>query len=498
MKKHQFKKTSIVLLSALILTVVSCIDGYKDDITWSSGVENATLESPAADKIAIAPSADGSTLTISWPVVPGAGGYQFSLYIMDDPENPVLVGEENQIVDGTSVKREMQEDTYYRIVIKTLGNPKYNNQEAAAATDIAWNNMLPVTATIPSGTNLTEYFTTNPIPASTTELCYVLEPDGAYTMTGNISQGLTSVTIRGDKVKHPKVIMTNGSFINDGAGFNLKFIDIDYSSFAGAASNAIILMNENLNPSVTLSESGYLVIPTTSPIAIQSCKITGLKYYLFFDNNKKYAIGTFLIKDCIIGQNTNSFGNATIRFQSGMVKDFTITKSTWYNEVTAHSSNRICQISSGNATSVRPATETWASGNLTITNTTFWQVSKGAQSYNSNGAFGTATDIITIQNCLIVDSGEGGKAAGDNGFIRRFRRGNNTAIFKGGNNSYWFDGQFPLGEVNSEGNTTGRDNSGVYTSTNPQLTYLGNGEFQLLGAEQIAKRIGDPRWLPAN
>jgi hypothetical protein len=211
----------------------------------------------------------------------------------------------------------------------------------------------------------------------------------------------------------------------------------------------------------------------------------------------KYAIRTLLIKDCIIGQNTNSFSNATIRFQTGMVKDLRITESTLYNEVAAHSSNRICQISSGNAGSVQPVGETWANGNLTITNSTFWQMAKGAQSFNSNGAFGQSVDIVTIQNCLIMDSGEGGKNPGDNGFIRRFRRGNNTAVFKAGNNSYWFDGQFPLGEVDSEGNTTGRDNSGVYTSTDPQLTYLGNGEFRLLGSEQIAKRIGDPRWLPA-
>ncbi|GHV58854.1 hypothetical protein FACS1894182_12030 [Bacteroidia bacterium] len=496
MKQIKFGKSSIWLFAAAMLWFTSCIDGYKEDITWSPGVENVTLESPAADKVTITPSADGTELTINWPVVPGAGGYQFSLYIVDDPENPVAVGEENQIVDGCSAKRIMQEDTNYKVVIKTLGNPKYNNQEAAAATNIAWNNMLPVTAIIPTGTNITDYFTTNPIPSSTTELCYVLEPGGAYTMTGDVAPGMTAVTFRGDKVDHPTITMTNGSFLNDGARFKLQFIDIDYSSFAGpAASSAIILMNSNFNAAgVALSNNGYLVVPT---IAIQSCKITGLKYYLFFDNNKKYAIGSLLIKDCIIGQNTNSFGNATIRFQSGMVKDLTITNSTLYNEVVANGNNRICQISSGNATSVSPIGETWAGGNLTITNSTFWQLSKTAQSYNSNGAFGTATDNITIQNCIIMDCAEGGKAAGDNGFIRRFRRGNNTAIFKAGNNSYWFDGQFPQGEVNSEGNTTGRDNSGVYTSTDPQLTYLGNGEFKLLGAEQIAKRIGDPRWLPA-
>ena len=93
-------------------------------------------------------------------------------------------------------------------------------------------------------------------------------------------------------------------------------------------------MSATPNPAIPLTSSSYTVVPTTAPIAIQSCKITGLKYYLFFDNynssspTKKYAIGTFLTKDCIIGQNTNSFNQATIRFGGGMVKDMTITNST--------------------------------------------------------------------------------------------------------------------------------------------------------------------------
>jgi hypothetical protein len=322
-------------------------------------------------------------------------------------------------------------------------------------------------------------------------------------MTGNIRQGRTSVTIRGDKVDHPKLTAIDGSFVNSGAGFNLKFIDIDYASFTGSNSNAVILMDSDF-PTEGLTEGGYLLIPSSAPVAIQSCKITGLPYYLFYDNGKKYAIGTFLIKDCIIGLNTGTFSNATVRFGGGMVKDMTWINSTFYNEV-APSVGRIMQISSGNTSSVKPATETWLNGTLLITNCTFYQMAKGAQSFNSNGAFGTAGDKVTIQKCIIVDSGEAlytdpTKKGSENGFIRRFRRGNTTATFTGGYNSYWYDGEFALREIDNEYNgskNTGRDNSGTAIETDPQLTYLGNGGFTLGGAAQIAARIGDPRWLPA-
>lgn len=490
MKKNYLflRRTCGIILFIFVLLLSSCIDGYENDKLWSSGVENITLESPNAESVTITPSADGSTLNFKWPVVMGAGGYEFALYIVDDPNNPVAVGEEKQIIDGTTAQREMKEDTYYKVIIKTLGNEKYNNKEAETASEIDYNNLLPVTAIIPNGTNLTEYFSANPIPASSTELCYEMEAGGEYTMNGNVPIGMTSVTFRGNKVNHAKLTLTNGSFLNSGAGLKLKFIDIDCSSFEGVyTSNAIILMDSNFDTAVAASTStnGYLVIPTTSPIAIQSCEIKGLKHYLFYDNGNKYGIGTFLIKDCIIGQNTNSFGYATIRLQSGMIKDMTLTNSTFYNEVPAHGSNRIIQISSGHVGSVKPIMEIWANGSNTITNSTFYQFSKGAQSFNSNGAMGQATDRVTVQNCIVVDTSENG------GFIRRLRRGNTTAIFSAANNSYWYDGAFPTGEISS-----GRDVSGTHLESDPQLTYLGDGKFTMNGPEQISKRVGDPRWLP--
>lgn len=485
MKPTNSKKKSLLFLGAVLcLIAFSCVDGYHDEVLWSSSVRNVTLESPAADQITIAFSADGTGQTIVWPLVPGAGGYRVTVYNADNPDSLVVIGEENELIDGISTTRPATEDTRYKVVVKTMGNPKNNNVEAVSATEKNYDNLLAVTAVIPDGTNLKDYFTANPIPASATELCYELVAGGNYTMSGNVSIGQTTVTIRGDKVAHAKIAVTDGSFVNGGAGFKLKFIDMDYAGFVGIATNAVIQMDVNI-PVTGLSVGGYIVVPTTTPIAIQSCKITGLKYYLFYDNGKKYAIGTFLIKDCIIGRSVNQ-NAAEIRFGAGMVKDLTITKSTIYSEVAA-GSNRFCQISGGAKVSdIKPATETWANGSITITNCTFYQSNKTSDSFNSNAALKQLGDKITVMNNIFVDSF-------NQYAIRRFRSSSNNPTFTGGYNSYLFDGIFPTTEeTHAQG-----DNSGTIIKTNPQLSYLGNALFKLEGPDQIAARTGDPRWLPA-
>ena len=475
------KKNGMMLFVAFMLLFASCVDGYKDEVTWTSSVRDTNLESPAVDDITIRFNAGEETQTIGWPLVPGAGGYQVSVYNIDNPDQPIPIGVENQIVDKPSIELPATEDTRYKVLIKTMGNPTNNNKEAASATEKLYDNMLAVTAIIPSGTNLTDYFTTNPIPASPIELCYELEAGGEYTMNGNVSIGQTSVTIRGNKVNRPKLTVTEGSFVNGGGGFKLRFMEIDYNNFAGGTSSAVILMDSNF-PETGLTGSGYAVTPL--PVAIESCKITGLKYYLFYDNGQKYAMGTFLIKDCVIGRSANQ-NAAEIRFAAGMAKDMTFINSTFYSEAVG-GDNRLIQISSGNATSVQPIGETWVNGGLTVTNCTFYQVAKGSHSFNANGAFRLAGDNIIIMNTLFVDSFN--KEA-----IRRFRSSNAIPTFTGNYNSYWFDGEFPTNEVeHNQG-----DKSGTHIETNPELTYLGNGEFRMEGAAQIARRVGDPRWLPA-
>lgn len=458
-----------ILCVMIALLITSCVDGFKENEVFSSDVKNATLVSP--DSIAFTPDGVGTTLTITWPVVHGAGGYQVTFYKVDDPANPVVIGTENQVVDGCSVKRSIAEDTKYKVVIKTLGNTQFNNKDAVAVKEAAYSTLLPVTDTIKSGADLSVYFASKPIPSSTTELVYQLEAGGTYTMSGNVSIPLTNVTIRGDKVNRPTVTMSAGAFVSDGAGFKLKFIYFDCAGFTGKS----LLAYNPIQNSAAVS-NGWVTV--TSPVAIQSCLITGLTKELLDDNNKKYAVQNFLVKDCIVQQNsTNQY---FIYMQGGIIKDLLISNSTIYNKQS--STANFIQYNAANRITANAAWN-WASASVTAENSTFWQVAKAGQMANYAGIAQKGNNL-NIQKCIFVD-------CGNLAVVRRFAGGNTNMTRTLGYNTYWFGGVFAAAEI-----ATNYDNSSTHIDTDPLLENPANGDFIVGGAAQISNRNGDPRWLP--
>ena len=209
------------------LAVTSCADHYDGDESWSPQVQNATLTSPEASKISITSSPDGSTMTIAWPVVYGAGGYSVALYNVNDPDSPVLVKSDS--IDGCSMSVSREEDTNYSLTIRTLGNEKYNNREAQEQTEYKFNTFLPTYAEIPDGTDLKAWFEANPIPEdSASHLCYDLTPGGNYTVSGKIDFYGHQVTLRSSsKSNYANIVMQAGSYFNTYAGFTLKYLNID-------------------------------------------------------------------------------------------------------------------------------------------------------------------------------------------------------------------------------------------------------------------------------
>lgn len=443
------------------------------------------LKTPAANQVVI-DAEDAGKLRISWPAVDGASGFEFSLYKVNaQGENPVAVGTEKEVVAGTSVERPQDPFSYYKIALKVLGDPSKNTVDGDLMERF-WDN-LPANV-IPSGTNLTEYVRTNPI-SGTEEVTLLLAPYGVYSMNGNIALGTTPVVVRAQsKDAQATINVTDGSFVNSGAGFRLENLILDYSGFLAEkdgennlTNNAVVLMNSALPEGAALSyigENGYLLI--TDPIVLQSCKITGLKGYLFYDNNQRYAVETLRIEDCIVGMNTGTWNQATFRFQLALLKDFTITKSTVYNEVElGNSSQRFMQFNHNVYAS--QLTE-WSGGTMTITNCTFWQAGKGAQAFNSNNAMGRPDDLVTIQKNVFVDSYEDGR------IVSRFRRGNTNAQFAGGGNTQWYNGANFTGSQDLTADTD-------RIETDPGLTYVGNGVFTMSGSAQREAGTGDPRWL---
>ena len=499
--------------------LAACVKGFKDEETWSPSVRNAQLESPPDEAITVAFSADGETHTISWPVVLGAGGYEVTVWKVISADSLVLVGEEKQTVDGLSTRRPAEDDTRYKVHVRTLGNPKFNNTEAAAPATKEYTNLVNATAVIPDGTDLTQYFTANTIPLTCdSTLCYELESGGSYTMNGDIYHRQSSFIVRGDKNNPASLSITKGSFVNGGAGFRLQYAAVTY---ANSVTDPLIRLDTAFNTAqAALATDGWLVVPATHPIMLLALEVKNMQSSILVGGGRRYAVGAVLIKKCLIGYNSNAapqviFSGAGTNRQVLTIKDCTITESTFYNE--QKSSNYLMQLHGADAASIIniPGGEIWGGGSLSLTRSTFWQMGYSQAIYNGNGQqWNRATDKITVTNCVFVNSfNDGGTDKADDyctvepctgpctstGIIRRIRSSSDTPGFAGGYNTYWHYDHGGCGFLRYEVSHANGDKSGTHITSDPQLTFNGASAtplFTMNGAEQIRRRTGDPRWLP--
>jgi len=455
-------KAGVLYLVALMLSFSSCIQGFDNEMNFTSGVENTTLESPNAEDVTFNPSADGLTMKIVWPVVYGAGGYQFSLYIVDDPENPVAVGIENEIVDGCSVSRDYLEDTKYMAVLKTLGSEKYNNKEATSATDVNYSTLLIATI-IPDGTDLTQYFTENPITDAGEELGYELVAGGTYTVSDEINLGTAYITLRGDKIDPPTVTM-NAGFKAQGGGTKFKFINFECS---GIPTDGMFFGFTDIPDGAELVNSAVMV---TNPIVFQSCNFVGLPVPLYWDNGKNYLPYTLLIKNCVVEMTNNGrvIRNST---SNGGIKDFTATNSTFYKNNTGK--DYWMQLSG-----TRLEKFGIASGSQNYKNCTFYGFDR---MHNSNN-YSRKYISVSIESCIYLEMLREPTAR----YI--LPSGNNRNIsLTYDNNTYWREGAVE--------NYGSYDKSGTTLDEDPLCADPASGNFTVGNSNTVAAGIGDPRWL---
>lgn len=93
----------MMLLTAFALALFcGCADGYESPAGFDLGVRNTQMKTPEQQDITFTVSTDGSTATLSWPLVAGAGGHEVTFTNVDNPENPVIIdGYDKKIVDGS-------------------------------------------------------------------------------------------------------------------------------------------------------------------------------------------------------------------------------------------------------------------------------------------------------------------------------------------------------------------------------------------------------------
>ena len=426
--------------------------------------------SGAKTELEFAKLAGTTNVKVTWPVIMGAGGYQFSLYIVDDPSNPITVVKDS-IIDGASVVCPYLDDTNYKAEIVTLGNAKLNNATATSPTEASWSTLVPATS-IPDGADLTTWFADNPVTSGKdTEVAYELAAGGTYTISGDLDFGVNNVQLRGNKLDHAKVKFTGpGSIISCGGGLALKFIEFDCDVVTGGT----FLKFGNV-PSEILGMNSYGIV--TNPMIFQSCEILNVRHYLVNINGKNYAIQNFIIRDCLIklyqdGDLINFNANSTF------VKDFEISNTTFYNVSNANN-GRFLRVAGGQASRAG-----WTSCSMNFTSNTFYNISKTQQAFNSN-VWNRQANTVNLSKNIFFDSCSGE-------FNRRIVGGRTDNSKTCDNNCYWFDGSLPVNETT--GQSTGDKSSTAY-GVDPGFADSANGDFTPSAPEVFSHGSGDPRWL---
>lgn len=464
------------------LTSVSCTEGYELDPAFSPGVSNTQLESPASDSIKCVLSATGEEVTVSWPVVMGAGGYRLSAYNTDDPANPVAIVED-MFVDKCSYTMDVTEDTHYQFVVKALGNDKYGNAEAAAGTVKDFSTLTETYMTIPTGTDLTQFFTDNPVAQADSsldengnqrELAYEMESGGEYTVSGPIDLSARKITLRGWKAHHAKVTYGPDGRIWTQNGLKLKFIDFDASQLPNN-NKSVALFGLSPTPDETLTDhTNYKNYFIKDAIVMQSCNVSNLGASLFYDNGQSYLLNNFTLKDVVVQMDQKQIG---LNFAKTAWMSAKISESTFYS--TTQNALNFISVGGERPTKLGAGSTKISSWSFNIENCTFYNLAYGQKRFFQWSRYlGQAAFSWTMKKNIFVDCARNGKVTdgADNGNI--------TKIFEF--NTYWADGAVAADAY---------DHSACL-QTDPGFRDPQNGDFTVSGSEQLTTRTGDPRWLP--
>ena len=463
-----------LLLSATPLLTQSCADHYDGDESWAPQVQNATLQSPSPNDIKVVSSPDGSSMTISWPVVYGAGGYAVALYNVNDPANPVIV--KTDTIDGCSVTTKREEDTNYSLTLRTLGNEKYNNQAATENTEYKFNTFLPTYAEIPEG-DLKAWFEANPIPEdSTTHLCYDLVPGGSYTLSGKIEFGGHQVTLRSSsKANFANITMEAGSYFDTFAGFTLKYLNID----AAATSKPLISFSDEpadslLNCYPTTKSANYYFI--VDPVVVQGCNITHLGTSIVASNSAKYDVRVVNVTNSVVELDKQSETANTAAFvymKSGFITDFSIKNSTVYSR---ERTGVFFIQHTGRPKDLGDDEQRYVS----ISNCTLANIAYGKNFCDYHN--GQVQHHYTLKNTIVYDCGKPN-------FLTGLNKGQSSdnPVWDVNNNTCWRDG------ADASASQTGIKNPGLWLTNDPEINPA-TGDFVPAAAQKDAGQ-GDPRWI---
>ena len=503
MKKMTLKKLfGGICCAAMAMFAVSCAQGV-DDETWTSGVSGVQLESPAADAIAFSLATDASgneKVKVQWPVSMGAGGYEITVLNVNDPENPEVVVDP-ETVDGCSYLFPLAEDTNYEVSVLTLGNEKYNNAGAAAATTVPYSSMIggvPIPAGTEIGQFITDYmaqhldeYKANLAADPNFEWAFDLERGAAYTLDVPAEFGPIPVRLRGTLGTRPVVTLGENGCLAPQNGLKVKNVNFDCT----------LTKRGGLIEMATLADASRIVagkgMKCEKPIRLESCWVKALAGSIVTAGQYAWSLNEFRLSDCLVQLNIDCSDQmqTVLNFYSnkyymadgskaqgdwawaGCLKTYVVNSTIWNSGNV--SKDKAYFIRMANQSAIEKA---WGSYNgvFEIKNSTLVRTVPNKDF--GNNMPNKSAYVITFENSNFWDCYR----------LQKVKRGG-TYVWK--NNTIWgvtksVDGTDKK-EIATEENMGFTDDNifKVMDLTQP------NGGVNFTATGTISSTIGDPRWL---
>ena len=504
-----------LLTFAFVFVLLSCAKGV-DEESFDRLVTNSQLSSPDIEKFVVTSqtNADGTeSCVLEWAEVPGASRYLCEVNIVDDPANPQPINIKGKAqegvgpieIDGTRIIFEKKEDTKYEVKIKTLGDKKLNNTDAAEPTLFAYSTMLAA-ITVPAGEEISafinNYITTNyetlkaeydKDPANY-ELAFELENGQTYELNDSVGFDIFPVTFRGSKATRPIVNVGEKGRIVTQAGIKIKWINFDCTNMKakGLLTTSSVadeaFSTESLGyKALGANQNCYVIVRT---MMFQECFVKNLANGLIHggDDGAVWNIKDFRVTDCII-QQCNPTGKSNSLFnmwrQSGGAsgfKDMTLKNTTFIN--TEKSDGYLMRFAHNSSSLPAKVYGTGEKCNFSFQNCTFIQTTTAGPL--ANMVPNQASQVtISLKKNIFYDTWR----------VQKFVQ-NNTADFAVGDNTIW-------GITNTVDNT---DKEKYATEEDPMFADATikeldltqpNGGYNFKPTSDIAggKQYGDPRWF---
>lgn len=499
------KLCSMLLLGASAMFMASCAqDGFDNNEAFYGTITSGDqLVSPDGGTFKVKSSADRSTQTISWSAVTGALDYKVWVYKSDakiDDTNPGEVMVSDSLVHNPYVAVPRAKNTYYRIEVMSAENKAENNPGADTKTEYKWDTFL-IEITV---SNTAEYgggdfykflqtkdaagddVITAAIKKNNDKVCpiyFYFKPDVEYTISDVVDFGGYEVVLASeseDTNKLPLIKLDAKATIKTYASLQLKNIEINGAS---VVKNSLITLHD-APQSAQISNHYYV-----DNITFDGVKLTDITGSILTDSKQPYCVVKMSINNSIIKLETEAVDNGAIfsmygGTQSGM-KDFEITNSTIYG----NGDNADYFLRYNNAARIDRYgfDKTTEHTTMTYKNNTFYNLLKSDGKWGNYDGLENNTIYVVTDN-IWVNCGSGEIARR---LLARGRIGSSEATWA--NNTYWHKG---AAKAQSSGDTV-FDTSTPLT-TDPNFKNPAAGDFTPQGSDQLTKKTGDPRWIPAN